>query len=78
MAMVSSRSGMLFPQQRFAGVLICCDVVSRVSSEFVFNESFAQCSIINLYSVKSFIRHTCDDTSLISGVDLINGSRDVL
>lgn len=59
----------------FAGVLICCDVVSP---EFVFNESFAQCSIINLYSVKSFIRHTCYDTSLISGVDLINGSCDVL
>lgn len=43
----------------------------------LFNESFAQCSIINLYSVKSFIRHTCYDTSLISG-DLINGSCDVL
>ncbi len=65
-------------QQHFAGVLICCDLVSCISSEFVFNESFAHCSIINLYSVKSFIRHTCDDTSLISGVDLINGSRDVL
>lgn len=60
------------------GVLICRDAVSCVSSEVVFNESFAQCSIINVYSVKCFIRRTCDDTSLISGVDLINVRRDVL